>query len=73
MSDRTGIYASDEIDRTSHSYLLGVAEYERDKFKAALEHIASYEISDDLNYYNARAMIERAHAMIERARAALGH
>jgi hypothetical protein len=46
--------------------LLGVCEYERDKYKAALEHIASYEISDGLNYYNARAMIERARAALGR-------
>ena len=55
-----------EVDRKSHSYLLGVCEYERDKYKAALEHIASYEISDGLNYYNARAMIERARAALGR-------
>jgi hypothetical protein len=55
-----------EVDRKSHSYLLGVCEYERDKYKAALEHIASYEISDDLNYYNARAMVERARAVLGR-------
>lgn len=49
-----------DVDRNSHSYLLGVAEYNRDKFKAALERIAAYEISDNLNYYNARRMIEIA-------------
>jgi hypothetical protein len=49
-----------QTDKKSHSYLLGVAEYERDKYKAALEHIASYEVSDSLNYYSARAMVERA-------------
>ena len=49
-----------EVNRKSHSYLLGVAEYERDKYKAALERIASYEISDSLNYYDARRMIELA-------------
>jgi hypothetical protein len=27
------------IDTSSHSYLLGVAEYERDKFRSALERI----------------------------------
>jgi hypothetical protein len=29
------------IDTSSHSFLLGVAEYERDKFRGALERIAS--------------------------------
>jgi hypothetical protein len=28
------------IDTSSHSYLLGIAEYERDKFRGALERIA---------------------------------
>jgi len=57
-----------EIDCTSHSYLLGVAEYDRDKFKAALERIAAYEISDNLNYYNARHMIEIAREVLSKPR-----
>lgn len=28
-----------DVDRNSHSYLLGVAEHERDKFRTALEKI----------------------------------
>ena len=45
---------------------LGKLEYERDKFRGALEQIASYEISDGLNYYNARAMIEAARRALGR-------
>ncbi len=32
-----------EIDRSSHSYMLGVAEYERDKYLTALRRIAYLE------------------------------
>jgi hypothetical protein len=42
--------ATPDIERTSHSYLLGADEYERDKFRSALERIAAYEISDNLNH-----------------------
>lgn len=32
-----------EVDRNSHSYMLGVAEYERDKYLTALRRIASLD------------------------------
>ncbi len=59
-----------EIDR-----LRGINEmYEHDnaelhningRLQAALERIGCYEISDQLNYYNARSMIEIARAALK--------
>lgn len=40
---------------------------EIERLREALEKIAAYEIRDDLNYYNARAMIEMARAALNKS------
>jgi hypothetical protein len=35
--------AAFEVDRNSHSYMLGVAEYDRDKYLTALRRIVSLD------------------------------
>ena len=44
---------------------LNEAHQKIERLRAALEKIASYEITDNLNYYNARAMIETARAVLK--------
>ncbi len=64
--------AIEEIDLAQRSLRAHVAKPPEQRPEAvidALKHIAGYEISDSLNYYNARAMIERAReALSELAR-----
>lgn len=56
--DKAFMIASDQAISNGHAYQVAMDENKR--LREALERIAGQEIRDDLNYYNARAMIEHA-------------
>jgi len=53
--------ANFEVDRTSHSYLLGVAEYERDKCKDELVSMLD-RLAREVRGYGSRLLDEAEHA-----------
>lgn len=53
------------VDDARIASLLSSKDAEIERLRAALQKIASYEITDNLNYYNARVMIEMAQAALK--------